>query len=642
MDFASTARYVPPVKRIFPWLLAALIALAYANALRVPFQFDDWHVLKRNPSIRSLENVPRFFVDPTATSVLPENRDLRPLLMVSFALNHAVSGNQTWSYHLVNLLLHWLACLLVYRIVRDHLWLGNAATPIAAAAALIVAVHPLNTEPVNYISARSALLTAVFYLAAFDSAVRGRLIFSLLLFAAALLTKAIAVTLPVMLVVYFALARSRQPKQRIPSVGFWLGLMALVAASTAYRLSLVPPRSLESARPAGVTAWGYFMTEWSAYLYYLRLFLWPDALVIDRLDYPYARSFFAPQAWASLLVLGVLVVAALRIRRRYPALTFALLWYLIALAAESTFFPLAEPVNEHRPYLGMLGLGTASAIAIWALASLLPAPRKSAFTALVAMLTIALCIATAGRNRTWGDEETLWRDAVEKAPNNPRAWLNAGHAAMGAGHDEEARRMLLRALDLSPCYAYVLINLSALEVKSGDADASLRWANRAVRCNPRFALTHYQRAAALQRLDRTDKALAAYRKTTELDPRHAGAWFAQGDLLQKEERWRPAVHAYEQAFAVDPTFLKAAMRAALLYDRRLSDPQRAVELYRRMLERSPRHYGASYQLALALWRAGRKQEARAAWRKFAVLAKAAGDGKSLASAPPGLSGDDGD
>jgi protein O-mannosyl-transferase len=137
------------VNRTIPFLLAAVITLAYANALHVPFQFDDWHVLEGNPSIRSLDNLPRFFTDPTATSVLPENRDLRPLLMVTFALNYAVSGNRTWSYHLVNLLLHWLACLLLYRIVRDHLWRGDDAVPTAAAAALIVAVHPLNTEPVN-------------------------------------------------------------------------------------------------------------------------------------------------------------------------------------------------------------------------------------------------------------------------------------------------------------------------------------------------------------------------------------------------------------------------------------------------------------------------------------------------------------
>jgi Flp pilus assembly protein TadD len=78
------------------------------------------------------------------------------------------------------------------------------------------------------------------------------------------------------------------------------------------------------------------------------------------------------------------------------------------------------------------------------------------------------------------------------------------------------------------------------------------------------------------------------------------------------------------------------MRAGVIHQRRLSQAERAVELYRSVLRQSPRHYGASYQLALALWSAGRKEEARAAWRKFVPLASKAGDEKSIANAPAGL------
>src|SRR5262249_8923022 len=154
------------------WLVALLLAVAiaatYSNGLHVPFVFDDWHTIEQNPAIRTLGRIPGYFVDPDTTTVLHENKDLRPILLVTMALNYRVSGLDPWSYHVMNLLLHWLVTLLVFRIVRDHLWLGAEATPVALSAALIVAVHPLNSEPVNYVSARSALLTAVFYLAAFD------------------------------------------------------------------------------------------------------------------------------------------------------------------------------------------------------------------------------------------------------------------------------------------------------------------------------------------------------------------------------------------------------------------------------------------------------------------------------------------
>src|SRR2546429_9613436 len=135
-------------------LFALVIAAVYANGLTIPFQFDDEHALEHNPAIRSLANIPRFFVDPNTSTVLRENKDLRPVLLTTFALNYAVSGDATWSYHVLNLVLHWLAVLLVFRIVRAHLWLGADAVAVAAGAALAMGAHPLPTAAVGYLSAR--------------------------------------------------------------------------------------------------------------------------------------------------------------------------------------------------------------------------------------------------------------------------------------------------------------------------------------------------------------------------------------------------------------------------------------------------------------------------------------------------------
>jgi tetratricopeptide (TPR) repeat protein len=644
-----------------PALLAVVILAVYWNSFASGFHFDDWHVIEQNPAIRTLANVPRFFIDPHLTTVLRENTDLRPILLASFALNWAISGAAVWSYHVVNLALHWLAALLVFRIVRDHLWLGEDAVVVALAAALIVAVHPLNTEPVNYISARSALLTTVFYLGAFDAAVRGRRIGAGALFTLALLTKAIAVTLPIVLLSYRALARRRVTSTA--EVGFlaagvsdvrfrsaapvdllpWrflvtLGLVA--AAGLLYRVWLLPAWVQAATHDASVTPWIYCMTEWSAYLYYLRLFLWPDALVIDRLDYPLARSILAPQAWGSLLTLGGLGVLAWRVRDRWPIVPFAMLWYVITLAPESSVFPLAEPVNEHRPYLAMLGLGALAGLALTRIAAALArAVRGEAGRVSVVVMTLATVLlagATIGRNETWRDDYTLWRDATEKAPQNPRAWLNAGHAAMGLGEDDLARSYLTAGLRLAPCYAYIQMNLSVLDARARRFEESLRWADEAVRCNPRLALTAYYRGAALERLGRLQEALSDYRAATVVDEHYADAWFAQGNLLEHDTAWAEAAFAYDRAYEENPTLSEAAMRAALLSHYRLGNVARAIEGYRAVLALVPTHYGAHYQLAMALLAGGREDEARAAWRAFEPLAEAIGDKTSIASAPKAL------
>src|SRR5262249_9216518 len=181
--------------------------------------------------------------------------------------------------------------LLIYRIVRDHLWLGEERFAVAAAAALVVAAHPLNTEPLDYLSARSALLTTAFYLGAFDAGVRGRRVACVVLFALAPLTTALAITFPLLL----PAPPGPPPRRAQPAAdrARWRAFRAVLgagaAASVGYRLALVPSGALASAHQVGMTPRVYFMTEWSAYLYYLRLFLWPNALVVDRLDYPYAR-----------------------------------------------------------------------------------------------------------------------------------------------------------------------------------------------------------------------------------------------------------------------------------------------------------------------------------------------------------------
>ena len=389
-----------------------------------------------------------------------------------------------------------------------------------------------------------------------------------------------------------------------------------------------------------MTPWTYFVTEWSALLYYLRLFVWPDALVIDRVDFPYVRSLVDVQAWGSLLALGGLGATIWWLAQRERAFAFGALWFLLTLAPESSFFPLAEPVNEHRPYLAMLGLATIAALGLWRAARFvarrLVAPPPWVFAVVVTFVVTLLGAATHARNEVWRDDLRLWLDATEKAPRNARAWMNAGHAALTRGDLAQARPLLLEAHRLNPCYAYVQLNLSALAAREDDAAASLRWADDAVRCNPGLALARVGRAEALERLGRLDEALAEYREATRLDAVHAGAWLAQGRLLESRGEWAAAAAAYDAAAAADPMSTEAPMRAGLLYSYRLGNGATAVERYRAVLALDPAHYGAHYQLAVALLAAGRRDEALAAWSRFTPLALAIGDEASVESAPAEL------
>src|SRR5213593_4232584 len=497
---------------LFLALLAVGLAFSYANSFGIGFYFDDSYGIAGNPAIRSLRNIPLFFSDPFTLTTMRENVDIRPVLVTTFAINYAISGNEPWSYHVLNLILHFIAAGLVYVIVRDHLWWpaadrgpNGAARLPAAAAALFFALAPLNSQTLNYMWARSALLCTTLYLAAFLAVLHRRWILGAVLHLLALETKAVAVTLPVMIVVQDFLYRDRV---RYPTVISYIrdwrrlflpvGILAVLNVAYLVQRSILLPEWAEAMlHERWVTPWIWFMSQWPALLYYVRLFLWPDALSVDH-DFPYAMSVIEPRAWLSLLVIVVWIALALRIARRHPQMTFATLWFFVTLAPESSFAPLAEVINDHRPYIASsLGLSVLLAYVLYQAANLLGTRGRQAFVA----ISLILCVAAVGFNRyrtwQWSDALRLWEDTVRKGPNNTRAWMNTGLIYMGRGDMVSARRHLERARELAPGYAYVHMNLSVLEAHERHLDKALSEALEAVRLQPSLALTHFYLGQAL-------------------------------------------------------------------------------------------------------------------------------------------------
>ena len=158
------------------WILVLVASFAiYSNSLDNGYHYDDEHSLQMNESIRSLGNIPSFFVDPGTFSDDPSKGMYRPLLLLTFALNYAANqsldldGYDVRGYHLVNLLFHALTAMLLW-------WLISRATgrlDVALVGGLLFALHPLGSEPVNYISSRSEGQASFFYLLGLALFVRG-------------------------------------------------------------------------------------------------------------------------------------------------------------------------------------------------------------------------------------------------------------------------------------------------------------------------------------------------------------------------------------------------------------------------------------------------------------------------------------
>ncbi len=610
-------------------ILGAALAVAYANSLNIGFLFDDDFGITRNPWVRSLAFIPRYFVDPFTLTTVRENVDVRPVLQVTYAFNYAISAYRPWSYHLFNLVIHFAAALMVFVIVRDHLWWppeergpeGAGRIP-AAGAALLFALAPLNSQPLDYMWARSALLVTALYLAAFLAALEGRRVLMLVLHALALLTKAIAITFPAMIVIHDCIYRDRVREPTLRDwARNWRRLRAPVGATIAldtayllYRSALLPAWAESTRHETFVTPGIWFVSQWSALLYYVRLFVFPNALSLDH-DFPYTMSALEPRAIVSLIVLVAWIAVAARAARRQPLPAFATAWFFVTLAPESSFAPLSEVINDHRPYIASsLGL---SVLASWLLFRLCrwfgEENRRLVFACAVTAVSVGSIAVVVHRNWEYQDEERLWLATAIESPRNGRAWMNAGRVMMSRGKLDAARAAFDRAREAAPDYGLLYANYSVLDAAQGKLDQSLADAQQAVRLAPASVVAYIFLGQAARRLQRYDLAADAYRRALAVDPSAAEA--------------RDALTATEHEQTAD-----RLMRDGLAARYTRHDQSAAAISFLEILQIMPDHLGATYQLASALDASGRRDDARRYWQRTLELSERYGDRSSAATA----------
>jgi tetratricopeptide (TPR) repeat protein len=591
------AAVVSLLRRAAPALaICALGALAYANALRGAFQFDDAHAVVDNPWIRSFRHLPAWFTDARTFSVLPQNQDWRPLVLLAHAVSYAAGGGLSpVAFHLLNLAVHLACAVLVYRIAVRLLARGGGPQAEAAAlwpallAGALFAVHPLQSETVDYVSSRSESLAALGILAGFAAHLRGRSGRAMAWMAVGLCAKATAFVLPalcwldeVVLGGEPAVPRDRRRWLR------YAGWAAVALAFLTIRHFLVSDFSVQSR--ATTPRLVYLMTEARAFWHYVGLFLVPVGQCADA-DFPLTTSALDPTFLRAAAALAGLAAVAWGVRRRAPLVTFGIAWFAVALAPTSTILPLAEPTNEHRPYAAIAGLCWAAAwLASRSLLARGGALRGRVLRAAPVLLVLgALVGATWQRNRVWRDELSLWTDVVEKAPGNGRAHLNLGLALAARGRFPEALGQYRRCQEAWPAYAYCPLDRAVLLgslgqqgealasfaqaerldpklfwvpyhrgvlLRRSDGAASVRDLERAAALSPGFPAAHRELAASLAVLGDRDRARTEVDRAIALDPQDGEAFALRGYLEQLAGAREPARADARTAVALSPRLVQ--------------------------------------------------------------------------------------
>jgi tetratricopeptide (TPR) repeat protein len=459
------------IPAIPPWAHATAVittvALAvgvYRGCLHGAFVFDDLNAVAQSLLIRSITPIGRFLTNST-----------RPLVDFGFAINHALGGLDTWWFHFTNVAFHALNCILVYFLAIVTMTLPAVAEryaerrqPIAWATAALFAVHPLASETVAYISSRSEVQVAFFFLLTLlsyaisqttgDRRVRRFALIAIPLFtAAALGSKEIAITLPLALLLYDWVFLAGGDWQKV-RVRYALGLPLIPLLAGLLFLLVLRPGALFApySQTAGFnfdryTRSQYLITQFGVTLHYLSLAIFPSQLNFDY-DWPLTKTF-SPQVLLNFLVLAALSTGAFLLRRAQPLLSFAVLFTFVILAPTSSFIPLADLAVERRMYLPLVALALLAAGSVadatrWAAATIGEVPaalRSLAFAVVVAVPLVLFAALTHTRANLWGDDLALHLDAVEKSPNSPRVRLNLGVIYLNTQHVAEAHRELFEA-----------------------------------------------------------------------------------------------------------------------------------------------------------------------------------------------------
>jgi len=592
--------------------LTLAVVLAYCNTLKVPFIFDDFPTIEKNDSIRNLTDLGRVLQPPTEGG---SGVSGRPLVNLTLAVNYAVSGLQPWSYHLFNTVVHALATLTLFGLVRRTLqgpvmrepW-NRQALPVAFITALLWAVHPLLTESVTCIIQRTESLFGLFYLftlyafarAAGSSGKQEQLRWAVSSVAACLLgmaTKEAMVTAPVIVLLYdrtFLAGTFRGVGRRR-----WIYYGLFATWALLFFLLQGNPMRGGTAGYEKVTPWHYLLTQCRGIVIYLRLSLWPHPLILDY-GTGVTRSVVdvLPQA---VLLVGLAAGTVWAMVRR-PVLGFLGAWFFIILSPSSSVVPLVtQTLAEHRMYLPLVAI---VALAVGLLA------RRSADLVLPLGLAVALAagLATLSRNALYRDPYALWTFNRSHWPENERVFGGLANAADDAGRFAEAVGYYEAFLARRPDDVNIRFNYARDLVKAGRRPEALPQFEQVLRQMPESAEARTNYAANLLALEKWDEGIRQLSLILRLGKGNAADNFNLAEALRKVGRTPEALEQYRQAVTLRPKdgFMQYRFGDAL---RQADQLPEAVAAYRAAVEAKPDLFAAWMNLGGTLMLMERVDEA---------------------------------
>ena len=529
-------------------IIPLISIILYANAFDGGFRYDDIHSIVDNPHLRSLNNVWAFFSNPDLFSHDSTKSMYRPVLLVSYALNYYFSAYESWSYHLVNILIH-AACALSVFLLAKRIVGGSVAGWVAA---VFFVCHPIATEVVNYISSRSESLSAFFYLLCMifsmkDS--RGNTFAQYASYVIGLLIKSIVITVPITVLLLDFFRQNKRSNRRY----FFYGILAIGYIGLIYGNRFL----LDSFSDPVRSPIAQFYTQMKVPAYYLYLAFVPVKLSIHH---PFTVSH-THMEWPVISSVGfVMSIVFLAWMGRKTIGGWAIAWMGVSLMP-TFMMPLNMLVNERRLYIPLAALSLS--------VSWLISKKKHLRVFGIATVVVWSGI-TIQRTSMWSNEIILWEAAAQLAPNEHNVQNNLGQALQKHGKLTEAMVAYERALALDPFKGEAANNIATLYHQAGErllisnkSDSARvlitlakSWYHRAKDASPRSTAVISNLAASHTILGELDSAYQYFEQCLAIDTLSAALWNNYGQALYDGNKLFQAQNAFKIAISLDTTLVE--------------------------------------------------------------------------------------
>src|SRR3989454_191421 len=577
----------PTAQRWRRWVIPVLIALvtvaAFLPTLHNHFvNWDDDTNFLDNPHYRGLDWTHLRWMWTTHVG------HYIPLTWMTLGLDYLLWGMKPVGYHLTSLLLHAANAMVFFFVVRRLLTRalpspaerGHALAVSAGVAALVFAIHPLRVESVAWATERRDVLSGLFYLLtillylrASERGERGRGWYwgTVGLFACALLSKAMAVSVPVVLLILDVYPLRRlggstgwwsEPARRVyvEKIPFVLLAAAASAIAVMAQLSVHVAASLDHLS---------MLARLAISAYGVSFYLWKMVVPVNLSPLYELSPNRNPWATQFILSYGVVVAItalALALRRRLPGLPAVWLAYVVVLLPVLGIVQSGPQIAADRyTYLAGLGwaiLAGAGLLSCWRTSgtSKTGTPTTLPIAGVAMCLVVALGALTWNQAQVWHDSEKLWTHVLAMDPQSSIAENNLGVARAGERKLAEAVEHYQRALQIRPEHAGAHYNLGNALARLGKLTEAIEHYQQALHIKPDSAEAHTNWGLALADQGQYAEAIEHYRQALQIKPDAVEVHTNWGNVLTQQGKLAEAVEHYQRSLQLDPSSPLNALR----------------------------------------------------------------------------------